>query len=225
MMRKYTLFLTIVFMSSILIGNEVFATHISKPVFTIDETAFEPGMIINISGWANYNDEPTSDVLLLVRIIDSNNEKIFEVFVTTGSSGNFLIPYLVPNDALGSYLIEATSFCREEHRNICTKQSEIFPITIQGIEPASKIPNWIRNNALWWSDGKISDTEFINGIQFLIDQKIIQISAQSQSTESTLPFVPNWIKDTAGWWATNKVSDDDFVNGIKWLIENGILKV
>ncbi|MGI0056903.1 MAG: thermonuclease family protein [Nitrosarchaeum sp.] len=89
----------------------------------------------------------------------------------------------------------------------------------------TKIPDWIRNNALWWSDGQISDGEFISGIQFLINEKIIQISAQSKSIEPTIPFVPNWIKDTAGWWGTNKVTDNDFINGIKWLIENGILIV
>ena len=88
-----------------------------------------------------------------------------------------------------------------------------------------KIPEWIRNTALWWSDGKISDDEFINGIQFLINEEIIQVSAESKSNDATLPFVPNWIKDTAGWWGTKKVSDNDFLNGIKWLIENGILRV
>jgi len=88
-----------------------------------------------------------------------------------------------------------------------------------------KVPDWIRNTALWWSDGQISDDEFISGIQFLINEKIIQISAESKLSESTVPFVPNWIKDTAGWWGTKKVSDADFLNGIKWLIENGILRV
>ena len=102
-----------------------------------------------------------------------------------------------------------------------------LPIVVDRVEKSSEIivPNWIRNMALWWSDGKISDNEFINGIQFLINEKIIQISAQSKSTEPTLPFVPNWIKDTAGWWGTNKVTDRDFINGIKWLIENGVLRV
>jgi hypothetical protein len=91
--------------------------------------------------------------------------------------------------------------------------------------PAEKVPQWVRNNADWWSQGMITDGDFLSGIQFLIDEKIMVISATSKTDEATLPFVPNWIKDTAGWWATGKVTDNDFINGMKWLIENGIIRV
>ena len=87
------------------------------------------------------------------------------------------------------------------------------------------VPEWIRNTALWWSEELISDDEFVNAIQFLIDEGIIQVSVNSTSNDQITPIVPNWIKDTAGWWATKKVSDADFLNGIKWLIENGIINV
>jgi len=98
--------------------------------------------------------------------------------------------------------------------------------TISGIIPSEEtVPDWIRSTALWWSEDLISDDEFVNGIQYLINEEIIQISAKSKSSEPTLPVVPSWIKDTAGWWGTNQVSDSDFINGIKWLIENGILIV
>jgi len=89
----------------------------------------------------------------------------------------------------------------------------------------SRVPDWVRNTALKWSDGEINDDKFINGIQFLINEGIIEISAESKASETTLPFVPNWIKDTAGWWGTKRISDNDFLNGIKWLIENGIMSI
>lgn len=94
------------------------------------------------------------------------------------------------------------------------------------VEKKSKpqIPEWIKNNALWWSEDSIDDASFLSGIQFLIDEKIIKISAATKNS-SSLPFVPNWIKDTAGWWATGKVTDSDFVNGMVWLIENGMIQV
>nr|AIF11001.1 hypothetical protein [uncultured marine thaumarchaeote KM3_47_G11] len=37
------------------------------------------------------------------------------------------------------------------------------------------IPDWIKNNANWWSDNLIGDTDFINGLQYLIEHKIIKI--------------------------------------------------
>lgn len=36
-----------------------------------------------------------------------------------------------------------------------------------------KIPDWVRTNAKWWADGKISEDEFINGIEYLVKNGII----------------------------------------------------
>ena len=86
------------------------------------------------------------------------------------------------------------------------------------------IPHWIRNNASWWAADKISDNDFISGIQYLIENKIIKISSQSIK-KNTSDNIPVWIKNNAGWWATGDISDEDFVSGIKFLIENGIIKI
>ena len=37
------------------------------------------------------------------------------------------------------------------------------------------VPDWIKNNASWWSENLIDDTDFINGLQYLIEYKIIKI--------------------------------------------------
>lgn len=37
------------------------------------------------------------------------------------------------------------------------------------------IPQWIKDNARWWAEGKISDREYINALQWLIDQGILRI--------------------------------------------------
>ena len=39
-----------------------------------------------------------------------------------------------------------------------------------------KVPDWIRNNAGWWADGMISEGDFIKGIKFLVEKRIIQVS-------------------------------------------------
>ena len=38
-----------------------------------------------------------------------------------------------------------------------------------------KIPDWIRNNAIWWSEGAISEDDFINGIEFLVQKGIVRV--------------------------------------------------
>lgn len=37
------------------------------------------------------------------------------------------------------------------------------------------IPEWIKNTAEWWVDGKISDSEFLKSIEYMIQNKIIMI--------------------------------------------------
>jgi len=96
-------------------------------------------------------------------------------------------------------------------------------IQISG-EPALKIPEWIKNNAGWWSSGQIDDNSFVQGIQFLIKEGIMTIPG-TQSGNGGTQEIPDWIKNNAGWWAEGLISDKDFVSGIQWLIENGIMKV
>lgn len=40
------------------------------------------------------------------------------------------------------------------------------------------IPQWVKNNAKWWSEGNLTDAQFVVGIQYLITQGIIQIPIQ-----------------------------------------------
>ena len=87
-----------------------------------------------------------------------------------------------------------------------------------------EIPGWIKNNAKWWADGLLDDDSFISGIQFLINQEIITISATSQ-TDSGTDEIPSWIKNNAGWWAEDLINDDDFIKGITFLVEKGIIQV
>lgn len=86
------------------------------------------------------------------------------------------------------------------------------------------IPSWIKNNAKSWSEGQIGDSDFVKGIQYLIENNIMQIPKTKQSLESD-QTIPTWIKNNAGWWSDGKISDNDFVLGIQYLVSNGIMKI
>jgi len=85
------------------------------------------------------------------------------------------------------------------------------------------VPDWIKNNAEWWSTGKISDKEFISGVQFMIQNDIMIIPNLPESQDSDDEDIPIWIRNNANWWALDKISEDEFVNGIKYLIQQGII--
>jgi len=48
-------------------------------------------------------------------------------------------------------------------------------IQSQTTSSSKSVPDWIKNNAIWWSDNLIGDIDFINGLQYLIEHKIIKI--------------------------------------------------
>jgi len=47
----------------------------------------------------------------------------------------------------------------------------------------SGIPAWIKNNAGWWADGKIRDSDFVKGIKYLMDNLVLQVPTNQQSNE------------------------------------------
>jgi len=57
------------------------------------------------------------------------------------------------------------------------------------------VPDWIKNNANWWSENLIDDTDFINGLQYLIEHKIIKIDnkkIQGKVPLEDIKFSPSW---------------------------------
>jgi hypothetical protein len=53
----------------------------------------------------------------------------------------------------------------------------------------TKIPTWIKNNAGWWADGTIDNDAFIQGIQYLVKNRILIVedNSISSSNEKNLP--------------------------------------
>jgi hypothetical protein len=41
------------------------------------------------------------------------------------------------------------------------------------LKEGAKIPSWYKTNAQWWSERKITDTEFVNGLNYLLSHKVI----------------------------------------------------
>jgi len=63
------------------------------------------------------------------------------------------------------------------------KFSVIFTITIIGFlgfsitasAADSAIPDWIKNNAKWWSEGSISDSDYVKSLEYLINNGMIDV--------------------------------------------------
>jgi hypothetical protein len=155
----------------------------------------------------NYKQGTTLDITLIGP--DSSSEK-FSVLAT--QKGEYKVVFTLYHNSLpGNYKVSVNY--RDSHIG-----DEVFQVS------KYLVPEWIKNNAGWWSSDQISNSEFIRGIEHLMKENIIVIpdSVKSQSTGQNVPF---WIKNTAEWWSQDIVSDDEFVAALEFLVKNGIIRL
>ena len=107
--------------------------------------------------------------------------------------GILVIPVSLAQDAIPSWIknnagwwaddkIDDFTFAQGIGFLIKSKIIEIhdLPTTSDGeisIENDISIPSWIKNNAEWWADDSISDSDFLHGIKFLVETNIIQFQS------------------------------------------------
>src|SRR5579872_6199704 len=72
------------------------------------------------------------------------------------------------------------------------------------------IPSWIKNTAKYWSQGQVNDTDFVGGLQYLIQTGIIHVPS-TQATLGNSHQIPKWVKSDANLWATGQMSENDFI--------------
>ena len=133
--KKIAIFsFTIVFSSFTFLFTNIYATHISEPILSIDKDAqYNLNETIPINGWIKYNEKPASDVLVLVKLVNPNGKDIYQEQIRSDQTGNFssninLIGSNVTEG--GTFTLYAESQCRDEHRNICTHKNNSHTIVV-----------------------------------------------------------------------------------------------
>ena len=129
---------------------------------------------------------------------------------------DFTTPNGVSSEIISAAIVKISG------QNMGSLLDQIDP-TFRISKSVEKVPVWIKNNAGWWADGSIDDHSFIQGIQFLVKEKIIEIKESSSSQKDDQ--IPSWVKNNAGWWASGQISESDFLSGINHLVKTGIISV
>ena len=91
------------------------------------------------------------------------------------------------------------------------------------IETKIHIPDWVKKNASLWVDGTLDSTDFLKGIEYLIQREIISVPHTAK--QQSLDKIPDWVKQNAAWWSEGKIDDKTFAAGIQYLISLGIISV
>ena len=99
--------------------------------------------------------------------------------------------------------------------------SSFFPTPSQTVS----IPEWVKNNAKWWSEGGIDDNTFATGIEFMIKQGIISVPSTESGAQNEDATIPDWVRNNAAWWADGQIDDNTFASGLQFLIKEGIISV
>ncbi|NNL53458.1 MAG: phosphate/phosphite/phosphonate ABC transporter substrate-binding protein [Nitrosopumilus sp.] len=63
----------------------------------------------------------------------------------------------------------------------------------QNVQAESLVPDWIKTIAGWWADGTVDDATFLNGIKFLLENDVIDVSSESNGIDVdtlTIGFIP-----------------------------------
>mgnify|MGYP003978767293 FL=1 len=179
------------------------------------------------------NNVSVEDLLFVYGITDSSGKEIWSNIGTGEKYLGILAPdgiyqesIFIPTDGQYEFKLILTGQYSNNFENflVSTSNFEINSQSILNKEKTNIIPNWIKNNAEWWAAGSINDDAFIQGLQFLIKEGILEIPSTAQGTSSGNE-IPNWIKNNAEWWAAGSINDDAFIQGLQFLIKEGILEI
>ena len=166
-------------------------------------------------------------------VSDSSGKEIWSNIGNGGTYLGILVPngihkesIYIPSDGNYQLKIILTGLGTENYESFFTSNSEFSIVAIQENQEILKtldvVPGWIKNNAGWWAEGIVGDSEFVQSIQFLIKEGIL-IVPDTESQKEGSQEIPGWIKNNAGWWAEDLISDRDFMKGIQFLVEQGVV--
>lgn len=64
----------------------------------------------------------------------------------------------------------------------------VTAFSISVLADSSSIPAWVKNNAKWWSEGSISEGEYLKSLEYLITKGIINIPQKIEVTAAQTPL-------------------------------------
>ena len=86
------------------------------------------------------------------------------------------------------------------------------------------VPDWFTTTADAWCTDITSDSEYVNSIEFNIQQGNINVLRGLSGTDVGAT-IPAWVKTNACDWSNDLISDYEFLDGIYWLIDNGKIQL
>jgi len=210
-----------------LYGEEGFLQNVSRPYLgfesfaTLDDQYFKEKHktnFISIVGNVTRDLYREGNLLDLTVTKPDNTQEEFTARINT--AGEFEALYPIDQETQeGIYHLKA-NYIGYNSEEITF---EVLSIQNESPQTSQKIPTWIKNTAGWWSEDRIGNNDFVEGIQYLIEEDIIKIQPVERTGTGEGRNIPDWVKITTGWWANDLIPEDDFIRGMQYLIQEGII--
>jgi len=180
--------------------------------FTTDKPVYQYGQPIRISG--EILQDLRVNYVLTITVLNSDG-LVMKKDSTIFAMDNIFQDYITAKGGLwkpGNYkiLVQIANSVAETNITIVSAQQG------QVMAPQYHLPAWFKNTAKWWSEGTVSNTEFVQSVQYLIQQGTLNIPVYYSKSMTTQTLLP-WLKNNAGLWASGKISDDEFVKALQYL--------
>ena len=154
--------------------------------------------------------------------ITQNNQLIFEQngISTDSKTEHNVIDFFIPENISG---IVNLNFKNLDGNEFATTS---IPIAIHENKNNNSIslPESIKNDIQFWSEGKINDSKIIEIVNYLIESEIIKINYNSsESIEKNK--IPSWIQIIASWWVDDQIDDESFFKILEFLTQKQIIPI
>ena len=157
-------------------------------------------------------DKAISGVPLMITLILPNGD-VQEFNASVTSTGNYKTIFSINSNSLaGKYDI-----------NLNYANNKIGSVSFEVL--SKNIPSWVKHAAKQWSSSAITDSEFIHGIQYFLDDDDVLAIPSSKKDSSFESSIPNWVKNNAKWWTDNHISDEDFIQLIQYLVKKSVIVI
>ena len=193
-----------------------------------DKESYVIGEVINITGTVEKYHEnesiqiilysPTGRIVSLLKT-DVSLEKHFSIFIDTVDFKKIGVYHV--KSSFGRYSeIAEISFTINSYEQSNHNQNigvDVDTFTTKS-ESQKLIPQWFRNTSKWWSLNQISNSDFVEGIKYLIKQEIINFPKDISLESKESPRELAEIRKNVGWWSQGGLSDIEFLKSIQYLL-------
>jgi len=155
-----------------------------------------------------------------IYVADTDNHRIQKF----DSHGNFLWSWNMKGNGQGGFE-QPVGLAIDTADNIYVvdkKENSIQKFALYGETNKNILPSWIRNTAIWWSEGVLDKKDFSQAIRYVANQDIIKTPSISQDAAMK---IPSWLKGNVKQWYSGQIDDNTFWVAIQYLLSIGAMKI